>query len=269
MGAAANDDLMEVRIESFNPYESRFPNRRVITRDALMLAKTLRAEGYKVVIEPDNGLPVYYLYSKGLREWFADPVNLLLFNIPITVITNLITNQVQKLLDWNDKQPSHNLNIQTDGSSISYNYLGLEQPVGNKQRITTIRKELKDGFDRCFNTIPPNIKFPTPIYLEHKPKIVGWCRLWEDERGLASEGYITDKLVKRRIAQNRLNGASVTGMASRTLCSICSSSYLNCNHIAGNEYEGQSCSNVIIETDFVETSLVKTPINPQCILGWQ
>ena len=262
-------DRMEVRFETFNPYETRFPNRKVITRDALILAKTLRAEGYKVVVEPDNGTPVHYLYSKGLKEWFTDPVNLILFNVPITILTTLIANQIQKLLDWNGKQYTPNLNIEVSGSSKSYNYRGSEQTKENKARITTIRKELKDGFERCFSITSPNIKYPTPIFLEHKPKIVGWCRIWEDERGLATEGLIIDKVVKRRINQKRLNGASITGIASVTLCSICNSNYVECNHLAGKEYYGVLCSNHIIKTDFVEVSIVKTPVNSQCLLGWR
>lgn len=269
MNSLENKEQMQIRIETFNPYETRFPNRKVITRDALILAKTLRSEGYTVVVEPDNGLPVHYLYNKGLKEWFADPVNLILFNIPITILTNLITNQVQKLLDWNGKQSTPNLNIEVNGSPKSYDYQGSEQPKGNKRRITMIRTELKEGFDRCFNIIPPDMKYSTPIYLEHKPKIVGWCRLWEDERGLATEGIITDKVVRRRVNQKRLNGASVTGIATVTLCSICNSSYVECNHIAGKEYDDVMCSNHIIKTDFVEVSIVKTPINSQCLLGWQ
>ena len=78
---------------------------------------------------------------------------------------------------------------------------------------------------------------------------------------------ITDKVIRRRIRQNRLNGMSVTGIATRTECSICNKSYTECNHVAGNVYNNQGCYNKIIETDYVETSIVKEPINSQCLVN--
>jgi len=257
-----------IRIDSFNPYETRFPNRRLITRDTLIIMKLLRSEGYRVIVEPENEQPLQYLYKKGTAQWFADPVNILFFSIPLTILTNLIVNQIQKLIDGKGNKPTPNINITIDNSIHTYNYLGEAQPEGNTKRISLERKALKEGFDRCFEARPPKTAFPTPIYLEHKPKIVGWCRLWESDKGLESEGFILDKVVKRRISQKRLNGASVTGIASVTECSICNFNYLECNHIAGEDYDGKHCFNTIKETTFVETSIVKEPINKECILGW-
>jgi hypothetical protein len=42
---------------------------------------------------------------------------------------------------------------------------------------------------------------------------------------------------------------SVTGIAKKTECSICKKSYIECNHVAGNEYDNKSCYNTIIETN--------------------
>lgn len=257
-----------IKIDTFNPYECRFPNRKLITRDTLILIKHLRSNGYNVIIEPEDSRPAEYLYRKGLTEFFADPLNILLVGVPITIITNIVSTQIQKLLDKNATVKS-NINIKIDNSNNTYNYLGEPHKKNNKKVIEEKRKNLKDGFEKCFHIKPPNPRFPTPIFLEHKPKIVGWCVLSTDEKGLKSEGIITDKVVRRRISQNRLNGASVTGIAAKTECSICKSNFVYCEHIPSNIYDGVECHNKIIETDFVETSIVKAPINSECLLGWR
>ncbi|MGI4727386.1 MAG: hypothetical protein ACRYGB_02350 [Janthinobacterium lividum] len=259
----------KIKIDTFNPYESRFPNRKLVTRDTLILIKHLRSEGYEVIIEPENDQPIEYLYKKGNANFFADPLNILLIGIPITILTNIISNQIQKLLDKKEAPNKNNISIQIDNSTHTYNYLGEPQDKNNRRIIEKKRKELKDGFQTCFEIKSPNRNYPTPIFLEHKPRIVGWCSLWNDDVGLKSEGIITDKIIKRRISQNRLNGASVTGIATQTECSICKSNYVYCNHIAGEKYNDKECYNSIIKTDFVETSIVKEPINSQCLLGWK
>jgi hypothetical protein len=60
-----------------------------------------------------------------------------------------------------------------------------------EQIAQRIAKELKDGFDKCFEIKSPYEDFPTPVFLEHKPKIVGWCWLWSDDDGLKSKMIIT------------------------------------------------------------------------------
>ena len=259
----------KIKIDTFNPYESRFPNRKLVTRDTLILIKHLRSEGYEIVIEPEDNQPLEYLYKKGFSEFFADPVNIMLAGIPITIITNIISNQIQKIFDKGETINSNNINIQIDNSIHNYNYLGEKQAKNRKKLIEKKRNTLKDGFEKCFEIKSPIRKYPTPIFLEHKPKIVGWCYLFTDDKGLKSEGIITNKIVKKRISQKRLNGASVTGIATKTECSICKSNFVYCEHIPGKKYDGKECYNTIIETDFVETSIVKQPINSQCLVGWK
>ncbi|MEN9909862.1 MAG: hypothetical protein RLZZ540_3011 [Bacteroidota bacterium] len=261
--------MKRVKIDTFNPYENRFPNRKLVTRDTLLLIKYLRSDGYDVVIEPDNGLPIQYLYKKGVKEFFADPVNIMLINIPITILTNIISNQIQKFFDKKQSVNRENINITIDNSNKTYNYLGEHHPKNHKKLVAKKRKELKDGFNKCFEIKSPYEDLPTPVFLEHKPKIVGWCYLWSDNQGLKSKMIITDKVVKRRVSQNRLNGLSVTGIATKTECSICKSDFLNCEHIPAKKYKGQKCYNTIIETDYVETSIVKEPINSQCLINYK
>lgn len=259
----------KIKIDSFNPYENRFPNRKLVTRDTLLLIKLLRSEGYEVIVEPENDQPLEYLYKKGITEFFADPVNITLIGIPIAILTNIISHELQKLFDKDDTLDKANINITIDNSNNTYNYLGKPQEKNNTKRIKKKRKELKDGFSNCFEIKSPYYDLPTPVFLEHKPKIIGWCELWSDEEGLKSKMIITDKVVKRRISQNRLNGLSVTGIATKTECSICKSDFVYCEHIPRKKYKGKKCFNTIIETDYVESSVVKEPINSQCLIDFK
>jgi len=258
-----------IKIDTFNPYENRFPNRKLITRDTLLLVKHLRNEGYEVIIEPENNTPLQYLYKKGISDFFAEPINISLIGIPLGIVTNIISNQIQKLLDKKEKVNVENINIKIDNSTQTYNYFGVPQDVNNSKRIKEKRSEIKKGFDRCFEIKSPFEDLPTPVFLEHKPKIIGWSYLWSDDVGLRSKMIIIDKIVKRRISQNRLNGLSVTGIATITQCSICGSDFIHCNHIPGIEYNGKKCFNTIIETDYVESSIVKDQINPQCLISYK
>lgn len=60
------ESVPHVLIYSYNPYESRYPARRVISREALHIAKLTRESGYSVVIEPDDGSKLAYTTEKGL-----------------------------------------------------------------------------------------------------------------------------------------------------------------------------------------------------------
>lgn len=259
----------KIKIDSFNPYENRFPNRKLVTRNTLLLIKQLRSDGYNVIVEPENDQPLQYLYKKGIAEFFADPINITLIGIPIAILTNVISNELQKLFDKDDTLDKKNINIKIDNSTKTYNYLGNPQDKNNTKRIKKKRKELKEGFDRCFEIKSPYDDLPTPVFLQHKPKIIGWCELWSDDDGLKSKMKIIDKVVKRRISQNRLNGMSVTGIATKTECSICKSDFVYCEHIPGKKYKGKKCYNTIIETDYIESSIVKEPINSQCLIDYK
>lgn len=259
-----------IEIQSFNPYENRFPNRKVISRETLILIKYLRAEGYQVKVLPENIKKTELLYRKGLTEIFTDPLIMILLGIPIGVITNIISDKIQNLirkLKTKEEINPNNLIIKVDNSTNYYNYLGNEFPKDYPEKISKKKKKIQKAFTNSFEIKPPNANYLTPIFLEHKPKIVGWCSLFTDDQGLKAEGFLTDKIVKKRIKQNRLNGMSVTGIAKKTRCSICNKSYVKCNHVAGEVYEGKKCHNTIVKTDFVETSIVKEPINKECLVN--
>jgi hypothetical protein len=58
-----------IEIDSFNPYENRFPNRKLVDNDTLKLIKILRQQGITVTVRPDNGQPLQYLFRKGVSEF--------------------------------------------------------------------------------------------------------------------------------------------------------------------------------------------------------
>lgn len=255
-----------IKIDTFNPYECRFPNRKLISRDTLLLIKHLRNEGYEVIIDPEDNTPLQYYYKKGINELFSDPQSLFFLNISATLAINIISKYFEKLIDKNEKVNIENISIHIDNSTQNYNYLGVPQDVNNSKRIKKKRSEKKEGFERSLKIKSPFKDLPTPIFLEHEPKIIGWCQLSSDDIGLRSKMIITDKIVKRRVFQKRLKGLSVTGIATATQCSICNSDFIHCNHIPNIEYNGKKCFNTILETDYVEASIVKSPVNTQCLI---
>jgi hypothetical protein len=60
--------LGKVRVSSFNPYEARFPGRRVVSRDVLHLIKDLRARDVSVAVEPEDGTKLSWSTQKGFEE---------------------------------------------------------------------------------------------------------------------------------------------------------------------------------------------------------
>lgn len=251
---------MTVTIDSFNPYDSIFPNRKLVTRDILILIKTLRQAGYIVKVNPDDNRPIEYLFKKGETNFLSDPSNQLLISIPVSIITGLITNWIQKLFDKKVK-PSNVIIINQETNIISNSFnkiISKNQIDDNKKK----RKVIKKDYEKCLKTKSPIPGLPFPILLEHKPIIIGWCRLQETDKGLEIEkGIITDKKIYEKLKQGKFNGASVTGIAKKSNCSICENNYTECNHITGEIYDGKICTNNIIETDLIEVSLVKKPIN--------
>ncbi len=78
---------------------------------------------------------------------------------------------------------------------------------------------------------------------------------------------IVDKTIFRKINKGKIKGASITGIAEQSKCSICNSNYVECNHIVGEIYDGIACKNSIEKATIVELSLVKTPTNPECLVS--
>lgn len=235
------------------------------------MMKYFRSEGYDVCILPDDDQPVEYLFKKGVKEFFSDPLNVILSGIPFTIVTTLFTNFLQKLIDKNQsKDVPVNINIQNLHLRFGDDsYLVNGEKVSNSKLLENLdyHEKLKHEFEKRFKMLSPYSQFPLPIYLEHNPYIVGWCALGEDDKGMMLDGKLTDKVVFKRVQQGRYKGLSVTGIAKRAICSICGDNYVSCIHISGTVYNGENCTNKIIKSDFVEASIVKQPVNEQCLFN--
>lgn len=260
--------MQQISIESFTPYDSIFPELKLLDKEVLTLAKTLRSAGYDVTLLPE-GAKHRYLFKKGETSFLSDPANLLLIGIPVSIGTTLISNWLQKLLDkTQNKKPEPNIIIINNTiTNQTTNY--LNEPVTN----STIKKSkeeaqsLSDALVNCLRTQSPYPQLPFPILLEHQPIIVGWCTLKiDDTRLLIDEGRITDVDTYKRIESGELKGGSVTGVALESICSICKKDYTSCNHIAGQNYEGIECTNRIVKAGLIEVSIVAAPINPKTLI---
>jgi hypothetical protein len=259
-----------IEIKCFNPYKDIFRDRKLLTLESLQLIKYLRNEGYEVKVIPDDGSPAEYLFKKGVRDLFQNPIFITAFTISMSILSNLISNWIQKLID-KDKRLT-NKNIHTENIIINTKEVNKYYQLDGKEITTRIKKlnnvnKSKDQFIiEKLNLISPFPEFPTPLFLEHKPKIVGWVLLNIDKNELRFKGIVTDKTTRKRINQKELRGASVTGIATKTECSICKSNYILCNHISGTIHDGIECVNLIVKADIIEISLVKEPINGKCLI---
>lgn len=262
-----------IEIEAFNPYENRFPNRKLITLESLILIKYLRSEGYEICVLPNNKVSIEYLFKKGVRDFLSDPLNIVLIQIPIGIATSLMANYIQELIakKLNYKAGSrikiNSENITLIHSNHFFDIHGIKITKNIYNSKINNHKKKAEKFNKFISLNSPFFEYPAPIFLEHEPVIVGWCTLYVDETGLRTEGVITNEIIKRRVSQGRYKGASVTGIAKVTECSICKENFINCNHIAGQIYNDKECTNKILEADFIEMSLVKEPINQNCVIG--
>lgn len=259
-----------ITIDSFNPYSTRFPDRRLVTKGTLELIKELRLNGYEVHVRPENNQPIQYLYHKGALEFFSNPVYAFLTGIPVSVIVNIISNYVQRAIDkWN--QPDEIKNNIIIISNESRQVIDANQKVISLSEINdkkTKSKKYKEEFDKCFSLVSPYKNLPTPIFLNHKPKVVGWCRLKATFTTLEfDDAIVIDKPTQKKINEGKIKGASLTGIAEKSICSICNTNYVECNHVTGDIYNNVKCSNQIHEATIVEVSFVKEPINKKCVIS--
>ena len=245
-----------------------FPERKFLSKEVLILIKTLRSEGCDVILLPEE-VEYQYLFKKGETSFLSDPANLLLVGIPVTIATTLITNWIQKLIDksQNKKPEGNNVIVYNFITNQATNYLNQPADINTIADSKNTNKALANTLAECLKTKSPYPELPFPILLEHQPIIVGWCSLKVDDNGLLiDEGRITDVDTYKRIKKGELKGGSVTGIAEESRCSICQNNYIACNHIAGHIYDEKECINRIIKSKLIEVSIVSDPINPNTII---
>lgn len=257
----------KILIDSHNPYEFWFPGRKFVGRDTLRLIKYLRQAGHEVVVKPDDGKPFEYLFQKGIKDIFSDPIYIQLIAAGSTLITTLIANAIQKVIDGSKKKSLAEKNIVININNVYYNIDGQKILEGGVKDKKKKYKKLQEGFQNCLSMSPPYPSLAVPILLEHKPVIVGWCSLQYTIEALEiRNSKILDKNVLRKIEKGKIKGASMTGVAMKAICSICERDYVDCIHISGEVYEGSHCMNDIHEAIPIELSFVKEPVNTACIL---
>ena len=257
-----------IYIESFNPYECIFPDRKVLTREILNFIKDLRAKGINVIVNPNDGRPIEYLYKKGFSEFLSDPSNLFILSAVSSLVTGvtvtLITEAIKNYLVKSAKVPNTTSNIFiSKDANLIIDLNGVKIASNSEIADGRIRrKKISNDFRKIFEMPRPYADLPIPILFNHKPRLVGWCSAESDKLGMKiTDGYIFDKAVKRKVDSGKYNGLSVTGIATKIVCDTCGLNYIDCNHITGETYRNTSGSTTIHNSDFIEISVVREPIN--------
>lgn len=157
-----------VLIQSNNPYEARFPGRRVISREALHIAKLLRADGYSVIIEPNSEKKLNYVTEKGLREFLADPIHMVIVGIPLSVVVNIISTWLYDRFKRTPSTEEFSLVIETDENELCVRYNHKGEPISEKrfQAILKLAERSALRYAASQRIIPPDPTRPVPIFLE-------------------------------------------------------------------------------------------------------
>lgn len=262
-------------IQTFNPFEATHPGHKVVSEDALTLIKVLRGQGHTIVVEPEDGRPVEYLFRKGFREFFGDPM---IINFGLGVAASVVAAVVVGAVNWvwqhrrresivqSPPKPS-NILLRSSDEGLVFSYSGDPVDPGALGRLlAAVEKERGDFRQASLQEVPSHDR-PVPVYLEHSSVIVGWCRLKVDGSGIYIEdAVITRDFAWRRIEGGELKGLSITGIASESTCSVCRESYVDCDHISGVEYDSVYCTNEIRRATFINVNVVSSPVNQQCFL---
>lgn len=256
----------QITFQSYNPYEARYSGLRVVSRETLHLIKILRSNGYKVVVEPNNGQKLFYLAEKGVKEFLSDPIIALAINASLSFVINLLTSWIYDRLKRKPESDEINFVLEFDenGTKVRYNHSG--QPISDErfQNILSAMDKRAEQYKESLTVQPPDLSHIIPIYLEHTSQIIGWAEsVFTDEIGLKVEGMkITDDQTWLRIEHDDLTGLSIGGIIRKSTCSICKKDYTECNHITGKQYNGKECIVRIDDILVADFSVVKNPIQP-------
>lgn len=242
---------------------------RIVNRTTLDLMKALRGKGYRVIVEPDDGSPLYYLVEKGEPSLLANPTFVFLVNIPISVITSLLGswlyNRFRDRSAATKAPPLIAFRVESGGMSAYFSETGARISSEEAQVVFELLKRR----GAALNTIASaksDRSAEFPLCLEHTRTIVGSAEVWEDGGGLRATLRIHRDDVHALLKSGELRGLSIAGMVRRSECSICGHDYVDCAHIAGLDYNGTVCVNTIEDIALAEVSLVREPINSDCLI---
>jgi hypothetical protein len=231
----------------------------VISREELHVIKTLRTNGieYKIRSKYSGGL--YILSQKNFESLLSDPILLTLYNIGVGVAASYVYSALN-----GTKELSNKLFIKNkDGEVFDYEGKPLDQDT--IKQVTNSMLKAQSDFSKTTLSHGPYPDLPHPVHLEHTPRIVGWCNIVTDSHGLKADPVkITCDETWQRIEEKQLQGLSIGGLTSNSLCSICGDSYTDCNHITGKQYDGLDCTCEIKSFEIAEVSVVCNPANNLC-----
>lgn len=242
---------------------------RIVNRTTLDLMKAFRGKGYRVIVEPDDGSPLYYLVEKGDPSLLANPTFVFLVGIPTSVITSLVGSwlydRFRNRSAASKAPPLIAFCIESGGVSAYFSEMG--EPISSEDAQVVFDLLRRRG--AALNTIAlakSDRDTEFPLCLEHTSTIVGSAEVREDGRGLRATLRIHRDDVRARVQSGELRGLSIAGMVRRSECSICGHDYVDCAHIAGLDYDGVVCVNTIKDIALAEVSLVREPINSDCLM---
>jgi hypothetical protein len=255
-----------VVFQSYNPYERRCSGFKAVSRETLHLIKMLRSQGYTVTVEPNDGTKLNYIAQKGLREILSDPIILFAVGIPMQVLLGVVAAWLYDHLKRPPTQNDANLVMSFDeaGNVVRYNHSGQQISDQRFREILSSLDQRKREYLASLNEVSPDPNCPYPIHLEHTPKIVGWAEdtHFDDMGWVVDHIKIVDNETWQRIQSGELQGLSVGGIITSSICQVCKCEYVDCNHIGGQLYDGKECSVWIASICVAEISIVKEPVQP-------
>ena len=261
-----------VSFHSYNPYEALYPGLRVVPRQILHLIKVFREKGYSVIVEPENGTKQSYLAEKGIREFLSDPIYALVVGTSLSLVTNLISSWLYERLKRKPQGDDLNLILEFDENGTKARYSHNGQPISDDrfQSLLDALNQRANQYAEARKIVAPDPMRPFPIHLEHTGKIVGWAQnVFPDDktkRLMVEGGRITDDETWDRIESGDLKGFSIGGIVTDSRCLVCNREYVDCNHIAGEQYDGKECIVQITGILLAEISIVKEPVQPAAVI---
>lgn len=258
-------------IRSFNPYEARYPNRLVITAEALSLAKRLRNAGIPVSVSGRPLEEINYLARKGMGEFLRDPIFIEFVNVAKDVAISLVAAWLYDFAKRGSMKASALaksklvISVSADGQMLHYDSKGNNISDKRFQALIDLMNKKQRAYKRSVGKVPPDANLPLPIHLQHSARIVGWARLEEGERGIkVAPAEIFDKETKTRIASGDLKGFSLAVLVVKAKCERCGGDYRTCEH--GDAREGNETVVRLTDLDLCECSVVKDPVNPEATI---
>lgn len=252
------------------------PGGPVVSRDAVEIAKDLRAAGYAVDLGGRNEAPRYYKRA-GLSQLLRDPV-VITFVLPVFTSTlggvaadlishlllavrargaQVVLRSIGRHTEADGTQHEHEQFLQSDGTPMA--------PSEVEAWFNAARANHSAFFEDQERLRSPDPSRPGRVYLEHTSRHVGWANVQRRGGQTEADIAIVDRDAVRPLQSNGQVGISVAGPARSMVCSVCQNNYMVCAHRAGETYDGIQCVVEVGGLQVRELSIVRDPINADCV----